>query len=221
MAESRCHDPRGVYFTVLSHPRHIRCVCIPFMLNHHQTLIALCCCVVTLTLFSSCSGGAQPGGPVTLKGAGATAPYPLYSKWVEAFRKEHPEVDLDYGATGSGAGLEKFKAQTIDFVGSDFPLTDEEMATLPVKPLHFPTLVGAIVLVYNVTNGGTLRFSGDLLAGIFSGRIGNWNDPALAKINPIWKPLPPPASTAEFWRTSKRRRRAKSRRANPLPDLRP
>ena len=97
-------------------------------------------------IFTACSASA----PAALKGAGATAPYLVYTKWVEAYRSVESRVNVQYEPTGSGAGIQALKAQTVDFAASDIPLTDEEMSMMAVKPLHFPTLVGAIVPVYNV-----------------------------------------------------------------------
>src|SRR5262245_52685761 len=123
---------------------------------------------VAVAGFSGCS---SPSGPVSLKGAGATAPYPLYSKWLEAYRAAEPRLDLKYEPTGSGAGIGVLKAQTVDFAASDIPLTDEEIAAMVVKPLHFPTVIGAIVPVYNIPKAPVLNFTGEVLAGIFSGHI--------------------------------------------------
>jgi phosphate transport system substrate-binding protein len=136
---------------------------------------------------AGCSGQATstaPSGPVMLKGAGATAPYLAYSKWLDAYKKENPSVTIEYQPTGSGDGLESLKSGAVDFAASDIPISDEDLAKFKVKPLHFPTLIGAIVPVYNLPGVTDLKFSGDALAGIFSGRIKIWNDPALAKINP-------------------------------------
>jgi phosphate transport system substrate-binding protein len=105
-------------------------------------------------------------------------------KWLEAYRKAEPRLNLLYEATGSGAGIQALKAQNVDFAASDMPLTDEEIGMMAVKPLHFPTLVGAIVPVYNIPKVSTLNFSGEVLAGIFSGRIRVWNDRALVQLNP-------------------------------------
>jgi phosphate transport system substrate-binding protein len=137
--------------------------------------------------FIGCSGQATPtapAGPVTLKAAGATAPYLAYSKWVDAYKKENATVTIEYQAIGSGEGLALLKSGTVDFAASDIPLSDAELATFKTKPLHFPTLIGAIVAVYNLPGVNELKFSGDALAGVFSGKIKTWNDPAIAKINP-------------------------------------
>jgi phosphate transport system substrate-binding protein len=133
-----------------------------------------------------CSGQATataPAGPVTLKAAGATAPYLAYSKWLEAYKKENPNVTIQYQAIGSGEGLAQLKSGSVDFAASDMLVSDDELAKFKVKPLHFPTLIGAIVPVYNLPGVSDLRLNGDALAGIFQGKIKTWNDPALARIN--------------------------------------
>src|SRR5262249_32959674 len=145
------------------------------------------CLLLIVICSSGCSSQANPtapSGPVVLKGAGATAPYLAYTKWIEAYRKETPGVELQYQATGSGDGLKQLQAGTVDFAASDVPLSDEEIAKFPVKPLHFPTLIGAIVPVYTVNGVTELKFTGETLAGIFSGKIKSWNDPQLIKANP-------------------------------------
>ena len=95
-----------------------------------------------------------------------------------------PRVNLQYEPIGSGAGIQALKSESVDFAASDMPLTDEEIGKMAVKPLHFPTLVGAIVPVYNLPKVGTLNFTGEVLAAIFSGHIRTWNDRALVQLNP-------------------------------------
>jgi len=150
------------------------------------TPLAIGFVTVVLSVLMGCSAktSSAPNTPVSLKGAGATAPYFVYSKWMDAYRNAEPRVHLQYEPTGSGAGIRALKAQTVDFAASDIPLSDEEIGTMSVKPLHFPTLVGAIVPVYNVPKVGTLNFTGEVLSGIFSGRIRSWNDRALLQLNP-------------------------------------
>src|SRR5215467_13066023 len=112
---------------------------------------------------SEASSKATPAGPVVLKGAGATAPNLAYAKWVEEFRKSQPDVDLQYKATGSADGIRELEDGRVDFAASDIPLTDAEIAKLKMKPLHFPTLVSAIVPVYNLAQVGELQFTGETL----------------------------------------------------------
>jgi len=149
--------------------------------RHLPTLLA-----VFVFALSGCSGSktTSAGGPVVLQGAGATAPLLAYSKWIEAYAKVEPAVKIHYEATGSGDGIAKLEQEKVDFAASDIPLTDEQMSKIRSRPYHFPALMGAIVPVYNLPGIIELKFSGETLAGIFSGRVKNWNDAALAKLNP-------------------------------------
>ncbi len=117
--------------------------------------------------------------------AGATFPAPVYQKWFGDYHNAHPDVQVNYQSIGSGAGIQQLTAGTVDFGASDMPMTDEQISKLKVHPLHFPTVMGAVVPTYNVPGvREDLKFSGETLAGIFLGTIKKWNDPALAKDNP-------------------------------------
>ena len=117
--------------------------------------------------------------------AGATFPAPVYQRWFGQYHSAHPDAQVNYQSIGSGAGIQQLIAGTVDFGASDMPMTDEQISKLHVHPLHFPTVLGAVVPTYNVP-GVTqeLKFSGETLAGIFLGNIKKWNDPALVKDNP-------------------------------------
>ncbi len=133
-------------------------------------------------------------GGVTLNGAGATFPYPLYAKYFSEYHKL-TGVRVNYQSIGSGGGIRQLFAQTVHFGASDAPLTDEKLAEFESKfgtpVVHVPTALGAVVPVYNVTGvNEPLNFSGGVLAGIFLGEIRKWNDPAIAELNPGVK-LPP------------------------------
>ncbi len=117
-----------------------------------------------------------------ITGAGATFPYPLYSKWFSTYHDLHPELSFNYQSIGSGGGIQQLTAGTVDFGASDAPLTDEEWKKIP-DVVHIPTVLGAVVVTYNVPVGG-LRLTPDALAGIFLGKITRWNDPAIAAANP-------------------------------------
>src|SRR5206468_11539479 len=124
------------------------------------------------------------GSHTKVTGAGATFPYPLYSKWFDEYQKRHPEVEINYQSIGSGGGIRQVLAGTVDFGASDGPMTDEQLGQAKVKILHFPTVLGAVVPTYNVpgiTQG--LKFTPTALAGIFLGTIKKWNDPALSSAN--------------------------------------
>lgn len=120
----------------------------------------------------------------TLNGAGATFPYPMYSKWFSDYNKLHPDVQINYQSIGSGGGIRQLLAGTVDFGASDGPMTDEQLAQAKVKVLHIPTVLGAVVPAYNVPGVSTdLKFSSEVIAGICLGKISNWNDKAIAKDN--------------------------------------
>jgi phosphate transport system substrate-binding protein len=123
----------------------------------------------------------------TLNGAGATFPYPMYSKWFSQYHKAHPEVEINYQSIGSGGGIRQVLAGTVDFGASDGPMTNEQLAQAKTKILHVPTVLGADVPAYNLNVTGELRFTPEALAGIFLGKITSWNDPALTKANPTIK----------------------------------
>jgi phosphate transport system substrate-binding protein len=123
--------------------------------------------------------------PITINGAGATFPYPIYSKWFDEYQKAHQNVRINYQSIGSGGGIKQLTAQTVFFGASDGPMTDAQLQAAPGAILHFPTVLGGVVPVYNVT-GVTqpLRFTGAVLADIYLGKITKWNDAAIAAINP-------------------------------------
>jgi phosphate transport system substrate-binding protein len=122
---------------------------------------------------------------VQINGAGATFPYPIYSKWFDEYHKAHPNVQINYQSIGSGGGIRQLTNQTVFFGATDGPMTPEQMLAAPGKILHLPMVLGADVPVYNLPNvKGELKFSGPVLADIFLGKITKWNDPALAKLNP-------------------------------------
>src|ERR1051326_5476427 len=122
--------------------------------------------------------------PLTINGAGATFPNPIYSKWFDDYRKVHPEVQVNYQSIGSGGGIKQLTSQTVFFGASDMPMTDEQLKGAPGPILHFPTVLGAVVPAYNLPNAPNIKFSGPLLADIFLGNVKKWNDPAIAKLNP-------------------------------------
>src|SRR6267143_6533726 len=121
---------------------------------------------------------------IRINGAGATFPYPIYSKWFSEYNKLHPDVRINYQSIGSGGGIRQVSNQTVFFGATDGPMTNEQLQTAPGKILHFPTVLGAVVPVYNIPNvNAELKFSGQVLADIFLGKITKWNDPALMKLN--------------------------------------
>src|SRR2546428_1311806 len=142
--------------------------------------------IITLFVLAACAKSEAPQRPsvTTINGAGATFPYPIYSKWFSDYNKLHPNVQINYQSIGSGGGIKQLTAQTVFFGASDSPMTDEQLKAAPFPVLHFPTVLGAVVPAYNLQNVGKLRFSGPLLADIFLGKVKKWNEPAIAKLNP-------------------------------------
>jgi phosphate transport system substrate-binding protein len=127
-------------------------------------------------------------GQTTLNGAGATFPYPIYSKWFSEYNKLHSDVQINYQSIGSGGGIRQVLNGTVDFGASDGPMSDEQLKQAKVKILHIPTVMGAVVPAYNVPGvTGEIKFTPEALAGIFLGKVQKWNDPAIAKSNPDLK----------------------------------
>jgi phosphate transport system substrate-binding protein len=121
----------------------------------------------------------------TLNGAGATFPYPIYSKWFSEYHKLHPEIQINYQSIGSGGGIRQVINGTVDFGASDGPMTDEMLKEAKSKILHMPTVLGADVPAYNIPGvSGELKFTPQALAGIFLGKITKWNDKEIASANP-------------------------------------
>jgi phosphate transport system substrate-binding protein len=119
-----------------------------------------------------------------INGAGATFPYPLYSKWFDEYAKVDPSVRFNYASIGSGGGQRQILEQTVDFGASDSPMSDANMAKAPGRILHIPTVAGAVVLTYNLPGAPRLRLDGPALAGIYLGRIARWDDTRLLALNP-------------------------------------
>jgi phosphate transport system substrate-binding protein len=120
----------------------------------------------------------------TLHGAGATFPAPLYLKWIASFQKSHPGTSIDYAETGSVAGIDQVLNQRVDFAGSDVPLTDDQLERAPIKVLQIPTVIGAVAPIHNVQGEFQgLKFTPEVLADIYLGKIRKWNDPAIAGLN--------------------------------------
>jgi phosphate transport system substrate-binding protein len=120
-----------------------------------------------------------------INGAGATFPYPIYSRWFSEYAKAHPEVKINYQSIGSGGGIRQVSEGTVDFGATDSPMTDEASASAKVKTMHIPTVLGAVVPVYNLKGvSQTLNFSGDVIADIYLGKISKWSDARIKKDNP-------------------------------------
>lgn len=140
-----------------------------------RRIVLLCVLALALPAFSQ----------TTINGAGATFPYPMYSKWFSEYHKAHPDIQFNYQSIGSGGGIRQVLAGTVDFGATDGPMSDTQLSEAKAKILHIPTVLGAVVPAYNIPGvSGDVKFSPQVLAGIFLGRITAWNDPAIAKDNP-------------------------------------
>jgi phosphate transport system substrate-binding protein len=146
-------------------------------------------------LATACGGGgsgpvrppseAPQAGTVQINGAGATFPYPIYSKWFSEYNKRQPNVHINYQSIGSGGGIRQLLERTVFFGATDQPMSDEMLAKASGTVLHFPTVLGAVVPIYNIQGVNTqIKFTGPVLADIFLGKISRWNDPAIATLNP-------------------------------------
>jgi len=127
-------------------------------------------------------------GPATaqllINGAGATFPYPIYSKWFDEYAKISRSVNFNYQSIGSGGGIRQITARTVDFGATDGPMTDEQLKAAPGELFHVPTVIGAVVATYNLPGNPKLRFTPDILADVFFGKITKWNDARIKDVNP-------------------------------------
>jgi phosphate transport system substrate-binding protein len=137
--------------------------------------------VLTIAALCLAAAGAR-ADTVLINGAGATFPFPIYSKWFSDYNKAHPEIQINYQSIGSGGGIKQITERTVDFGASDAPMSDEELAKAPGLA-HLPTVMGAVVVIYNVPGVTTLKLTPETLADIFLGKITRWNDAAIAKDN--------------------------------------
>src|SRR6202142_2094468 len=133
-----------------------------------------------------CWFAAQTGvqAQLLINGAGATFPYPIYSKWFDEYAKVDPSVRFNYQSIGSGGGQKQITARTVDFGASDGPMSDENLTKAPGKILHIPTVAGAVVITYNLPDHPKLKLDGATLADIFLGNVTKWNDPKIVALNP-------------------------------------
>src|SRR6201981_1501147 len=131
--------------------------------------------------FAAFATGGQ--AQMTINGAGATFPYPIYSKWFDEYAKVDPTVRFNYQSIGSGGGQKQILAQTVDFGASDGPMSDDNLAKSPGKLLHIPPVAGADVITYNLEGSPKLKLDADTIAGIFLSQIKKWNDPKISALN--------------------------------------
>ena len=144
--------------------------------------------LVSLAALAACTSTRGPGGvggEIRIQGAGATFPNPLYQKWFSEYNKSHPGVKFDYQSIGSGGGIKQITEKTVDFGGTDAPMTDEALAAVQNGIMHIPTVLGAVVMTYNLPGVNTeLKLTPEAISGIYLGTVKNWNDPAIASTNP-------------------------------------
>jgi phosphate transport system substrate-binding protein len=139
--------------------------------------------VVSILLILAITAAAQ-AGTILLNAAGATFPYPIYSKWFDVYHQKDPNIQINYQSIGSGGGIRQLLAGTVDFGASDGPMSDDQLKEAKIKILHFPTVLGAVIPIYNVSGvSGELNFTQKALAGIYLGTITKWNDPEIAGAN--------------------------------------
>jgi phosphate transport system substrate-binding protein len=143
-----------------------------------------CSTLLVLAALAMTALAGQASAETLINGAGATFPYPLYSKWFSEYAKVDPSVKFNYQSIGSGGGIKQILAQTVDFGATDKFLTDEQLKSAPGKILHIPTVMGAVVVTYNIPGiGKGLKMTPDVLADIYLGKITKWNDPRIASVN--------------------------------------
>ena len=137
--------------------------------------------MLTIALF----GGGSVRAQMLINGAGATFPYPIYSKWFDEYVKVDPSVRFNYQSIGSGGGIKALKDHTVNFGASDAPLSDAQLQAMPAPVLHFPTVMGAVVLAYNLPSvRARIKLTGPVIADIFLGNVVKWSDPAITALNP-------------------------------------
>src|SRR5206468_4271244 len=153
-------------------------------LSRNTTGVLLSLFVVAAIFANGCQPSGSGGGSVNLQGAGATFPNPLYQKWLSEYGKLHSNIKINYQSIGSGGGIKQIQAQTVDFGASDAPMTDADLKAAPAPLVHIPTVLGAVVITYNLQGvSKPLRFSPDVIADIFLGKITKWNDPRIKADN--------------------------------------
>src|SRR5271170_4985271 len=141
--------------------------------------------LLSILLLLSFAAIAGSESTVLLNAAGATFPYPIYSKWFDVYHTAHSNIPINYQSIGSGGGIYEQQVGTVDFGASDAPMTDAQLAGTNFKVLHFPTVLGAVVPTYNIPGvTGDLNFTQHAIAGIYLGTITKWNDPEIANANP-------------------------------------
>jgi phosphate transport system substrate-binding protein len=155
-------------------------------IHRSRLLVCLLWIVCASLMLSSCSSNTSPTShALLLNAAGSTLAYPIYAKWFSQYHDLHPNIELNYASIGSGGGIAQLRSGTVDIGASDMPLNDQLLGTFKVKILQFPTVLGAVVPMYNIPGVTVaLKFTPEALAGIYLGKVTRWNDPAIAGPNP-------------------------------------
>ena len=148
--------------------------------TRQKSWLATLLAFLLVTILASAPAHAQ----MLMNGAGATFPYPIYSKWFDEYAKVEPSVRINYQSIGSGGGIRQISERTVDFGASDGPMSEEQLKKVPAELFHIPTLLGADVATYNLPSNPQLRFTGEVLADIFLGKITKWNDDRIKTLNP-------------------------------------
>ena len=157
---------------------------MPVSKRSFQLVVWFSAVFILLASIACNNNGKSGSGSVSLQGAGATFPNPLYQKWLSEYGKAKPNVKIDYQSIGSGGGIKQLKEQTVDFGASDAPMSDADLKSAPGEILHIPTVLGAVVITYNVEGvKQPLKFSPEVIADIFLGKIKKWNDAKIAADN--------------------------------------
>ena len=150
-------------------------------MNPVRTVLVALSLLLSVSVLSRTSSAADK---VLINGAGATFPAPIYTKWFQDYNKANPTVEINYQAIGSGGGIKQLTEKTVDFGASDAPMTDTELAKVGGPVLHIPTVLGAVVITYNLSSvKKAIKLDGATIAELFSGKITKWNDPKIAALN--------------------------------------
>jgi phosphate transport system substrate-binding protein len=157
------------------------------LLHLPMILLSAALVLISLVAFHPSPASAAPvpaPDSIVLNAAGASFPYPIYSKWFSDYNKIHSDIEINYQSIGSGAGIRQLLSGTVDFGASDAPMSDEQLGQAKTRILHFPTVLGAVVPTYNIPGfSRELKFTGEVLADIYLGKITKWNDPEIIKYN--------------------------------------
>lgn len=140
--------------------------------------------VLTLVVWCGAVETCKASAVVSLNGAGASFPYPIYTKWISEYQKTHPDLQINYQSIGSGGGIKQVLEGTVDFGATDIAMTDDQLKKSPFHIVHIPTVLGAVVLTYNIPGIEELKLNGEVIADVFIGKITKWNDLRIKKINP-------------------------------------